>query len=289
MFPVSIADVLEVDAPQGSPAPVVLDSPHSGTVYPADFGTVLPPSILRRAEDMYIDVLYEDAPALGMAFLKALFPRCYIDANRAEEDLDPAMLNGPWDGPLNPGTKAALGIGLIWAKAPPDGRPFYDRKLSVAEALARITRYHRPYHAALQALIDQTQGRFGAVWHVNCHSMPGMSNETSPEGPGIARPDFNLGDRDGTTCASEFTAFCKERLEKLGYGVVVNVPYKGVELVRRHGLPAKGRQSIQIEISRTLYMDEDSFARTEGFVGLKADLHIFLEELAEWSRRRLPS
>ena len=37
-----------------------------------------------------------------------------------------------------------------------------------------------------------------------------------------------------------------------------NHPYKGVELVRRHGRPAENRHSIQIEINRKLYLDEET-------------------------------
>ncbi|MGA1138446.1 MAG: N-formylglutamate amidohydrolase, partial [bacterium] len=137
MYPDSIQSVFQLDIPEKHKVPVVLDSPHSGTIYPESFGSLTPLAILRRAEDMYVDELYDSAPEHGMPFLKALFPRCFIDANRAEEDLDPTMIEGVWEKPLNPGRKTELGIGLIWTKSPPDGEPMYDRKLSINEVTDR--------------------------------------------------------------------------------------------------------------------------------------------------------
>jgi N-formylglutamate deformylase len=289
MYPDSVQNVFQLDIPEKNKVPVVLDSPHSGTIYPENFGSLTPLAILRRAEDMYVDELYDSASEHGMPFLKALFPRCFIDANRAEEDLDPTMIEGTWDSPLNPGRKSELGIGLIWTKSPPDGEPMYDRKLSIQEVTDRIVLYHRPYHKALKHIIDSTLKEFGFVWHIDCHSMPSISNELSPEGPGVQRPDFNLGDRDGTTCSPGFTAFCKERLERLGYGVTINDPFKGMELVRRYGIPQQKMNSLQIEINRAIYMDESSFEKKSQFIQLQRDLGVFLSELSEWAKMKLGS
>src|SRR5439155_19101242 len=88
--------------------------------------------------------------------------------------------------------------------------------------------------------------------------------------PGRERADFVLGDRDGTTCEPEFTAFVAATLLAMGYEVAINDPYKGVELVRKHGRPAERRHSLQLEINRRLYMDEVSLARNAGFGALQA-------------------
>ena len=94
----------------------------------------------------------------------------------------------------------------------------------------------------------------------------------SSHDPGRERADFVLGDRDGTTCAPAFTAFVASSLRDLGYSVAINDPYKGVELVRKHGDPAAGRHSLQIEIKRTLYMDERSLAPNAGYERLERTL-----------------
>src|SRR5207249_1997995 len=135
------------------------------------------------------------------------------------------------------------------------GVPLYARKLSAAEIRARIDRYYAPYHAELGALIDAQHSAFGAVWHVDCHSMPAVG-EVNADDPGRERSDFVIGDRDGTTCDLAFTRFIAGNVAAMGYSVSVNDPYKGVEIVRKYGRPHDQRHSIQIEIKRTLYMDE---------------------------------
>jgi N-formylglutamate amidohydrolase len=266
-----VADVLALAAPRRAAAPAVFDSPHSGTRYPDDFATVLAPEILRRAEDAHVDELYRAAPDHGAPLLAALFPRSYIDPNRVLADLDSGLLAEPWPEPLAPTDKTRRGQGLIWRRAPPD-HPLYDRRLTVAEVRHRIDAFYRPYHTALAGLLDAAHAQFGCVWHVNCHSMPSISTEMSPEGPGKARPDFVLGDRDGASCAPEFTHLVGATLSGLGYRVAVNDPYKGAELVRAYADPAAGRHSLQIEIKRALYMDEATFERNDGFARLQADL-----------------
>ncbi len=279
-----IDGVLFERRPLGDAVPVVFDSPHSGTDYPADFGTIVPPERLRQAEDMYVDALFSSAPENGAVLLGALFPRSYIDPNRGLADLDPDLIRGAWPDAVTPGAKTALGVGLIWRNEPTGG-PMYDRKLSVAEARNRIDGFYRPYHDRLRAALDEARTRHGAVWHLNCHSMPSTSGPLSPEGPDVSRPQFNLGDRDGTTCDPGFTAFVRRTIEGLGYQCTVNDPYKGVELVRAYSDPAANRHSLQIEISRALYMDEATFARTAGFKRLQADLGRLIEAIVGYAKR----
>jgi N-formylglutamate amidohydrolase len=267
--------------PAARELPLVFDSPHSGTEYPDDFLFKCPLSVLRTAEDTYVDELFGAAPEFGATLIGALFPRSYIDANRDLGDFDASLIDGAWLRKVNPSAKTKLGMGLIRALAVP-GVPLYDRKLSVDEVLARIDRYFVPYHAELQTVVDRLHAAYGAVWHVNCHSMQSVSNEMANEGPGSVRPDVVLGDRDGTTCAPEFTVFVHDFFADRGYQVRVNDPYKGVELVRRHGRPQENRHSLQIEVNRKLYMDEESFERSANFARLQADITALVEALARY-------
>jgi N-formylglutamate amidohydrolase len=234
-------------------------------------GAALSEARLRHTIDAWVGELFAGATALGATLMRARFPRCYIDPNRAPDDIDEAMLDGPWPGGARPGPKVGLGIGLV-QRCDPRGAPIYDRRLRVEEIAHRLERCHRPYHRTLVGLLDGAFEAFGGVWHINCHSMKSTSTATSPEGPGVARADFCLGDRDGTTCDPTFTARVAETLRSLGYRVSVNDPYKGVELVRRYSDPRRGRHSLQIEISRALYMDEERVERHAGFERLRADL-----------------
>jgi N-formylglutamate deformylase len=201
----------------------------------------------------------------------ARFPRSYIDANRSLLDIDEALLAAPWPGPLSRSRKTELGIGLVW-RVLDNGDPIYARKLTLAEVMRRITHFHQPYQRAVKDAIDELHAHFGAVWHVNCHSMPALSSQVSEEGPGKPRPDFVLGDRDGTTCGADFTHFVRDTIAGMGYSVKVNDPYKGVELVRAFSDPAAGRHSLQIEVNRRLYMDESTREKSAGFTALKRDI-----------------
>ncbi|MBE0549406.1 MAG: N-formylglutamate amidohydrolase [Rubrivivax sp.] len=263
--------VLIVHGPAVARAPLVLDSPHSGFAMPPDFGSVRTEAELREGEDSFIDELYRPASARGVPLLAALFPRTYLDANRHAGDIDPALLDEPWPQPLVPSEKARIGKALVWRTMDAD-RPIYERRLTVAELRGRIDNYHRPYHDALRGLLDAAHARFGAVWHINCHSM-GPNTSALIEGvDGQPRADIVLGDRDGTTCAPEFTAFVRDVLTGHGYSVKVNDPFKGVELVRAYAAPAAGRHSLQLEVNKRLYMDPATLRKHEGFDVLQRHL-----------------
>jgi N-formylglutamate amidohydrolase len=264
---------------------LVLDSPHSGHEYPADFGFALAHEALRQAEDSYVDELYAAGPDLGAILIAARFPRSYIDPNRSVLDIDASLLQGPWPGPAVPSAKTARGIGLIW-RVLDTGEPIYSRKLTIEEVKRRIVRYHQPYQRAVKDALDRAHGHFGAVWHLNLHSMPAVSSAVSEEGPGKSRADFVLGDRDGSTCEPEFTALVAERLRAMGYEVKINDPYKGVELVRAFSDPKAGRHSLQVEVNRRLYMDERTRERNAGFAALAADLTRLLEAVAGYAAER---
>ena len=262
-----IPGVLELVPPRSEPVPVVMDSPHSGAEYPEDFEHCMSQAGLRSLEDAFVDELFGHAPVHGAILLKALFPRSYIDPNRAHDDIDERMLADPWPHESNPTYKARSGIGLIFRYAA-EG-PVYDRKLKAHEVRRRLDHYYWPYHRTLSSALDATWQRFGRVLHVNCHSMKSVSPGAAPEGKGVARPDFVLGDRDGTSCDNRYTELVRRFLSDHGYTVTVNDPYKGVELVRRYSDPARGRHSLQIEINRALYMDEQQIEKAESFGRLR--------------------
>lgn len=263
--------------------PLLLDSPHSGHAFPDDMRAAVSEFDLRDGEDCFIDELYRPATERGVFLLSALFPRTYLDPNRHAGDIDLDLIEGgAWPGPLVPSGKAAIGKSLIW-RTLDDGRPIYDRKLSVAEVASRIERCHAPYHRALLDRIDATHARFGASYHINCHSMNAVAGVQGEGGNGSERADFVLGDRDGTTCAPDFTAFVGDFLEGLGYAVKVNDPYKGVELVRAYSNPLQRRHSLQLEINKRVYMDEPTRTRHDGFDRLQVHLLALIDALLDYT------
>lgn len=277
--------VVERRDPPGDAAPVVLDSPHSGRDYPADFDAAAPFDALRRIEDAYVDELFADAPAAGAALLAALFPRSYLDANRHEEEIDPLLLAEPWPRPLTISDRAERGLGVIRRLVRPD-LPVYDRKLSIAEIEERLARCHRPYHDELEAMLARAQARFGQVWHINCHSMKPLGRSRRGVSAPI-REDFVLGDLDGQSCDAAFTGFVAATLRDLGYSVAINRPFRGAEIVTRHGAPSLGRHSLQIEVNRRLYLDEQAVATHAGFDRLRDDLTVLVRKTADYAADEL--
>jgi N-formylglutamate deformylase len=271
--------------PLSEPLPLVLDSPHSGEEYPDDFDHAPPRHEVRRAEDTHVARLYRCAPRHGATLIEATFPRSYIDPNRSLADVDPELLADAWGEPLAPTRKTTQGIGLVWRVAR-SGVPMYGRKLASAEVRARIARCWQPYHDALTSELDASHRTFGAVWHLDLHSMPAIGDANADD-PGRARADFVLGDRDGTTCDGAFTQEVAMALRTLGYDVAINDPYKGVELVRKHGRPSENRHSLQVEINRRLYMDEMTLVPNEGYARLERDLDELLAQIATHVRAHL--
>jgi N-formylglutamate amidohydrolase len=268
--------------PAAAAVPLVLDSPHSGRDFPADFDAAVTEFDLREGEDCFVDELYLPATELGVPLLAALFPRTYLDPNRHRGDIDLELIEGGhWPHEHVPSGKHRIGKALIW-RTLDDGRPIYARKLKVGEVVSRIERCHAPYHARLRALLEETHRRFGAVYHINCHSMPAVGGPQGEGGAGRPRADFVLGDRDGTTCDPAFTGFVRATLAAMGYEVAVNDPYKGVELVRAFSDPAARRHSLQVEINKKLYMDEASRTKHGGFDRLQADLTRLVEAINDY-------
>src|SRR6185503_17950453 len=237
--------------------PLVLDSPHSGHDFPADFDAIVGEAELRESEDCYVDELYAAAHELGAPLLAASFPRTYLDPNRHAGDIDLELIEGAWPWEYRPSGKARIGKSLVW-RTLEDGRPIYAHKLSPEVVRGRIERYHRPYHEKLRALLEATYGRFGRVYHINCHSMRAVAGKQSDDGQGAVRADFVL-----------------------GYSVKVNDPYKGVELVRAFSDPKRGRHSLQIEINKRLYMEEGSLRKGVGFARLQKNLAELLKAVLD--------
>ena len=281
----SPTDISTLHGPARPRVALVLDSPHSGFEFPADFDAAVSEFDLRDGEDCFVDQLYLPAVELGIPLLAARFPRTYLDPNRHRGDIDLDLIEGgAWPHEYVPSGKARIGKSLVW-RTLDDGRPIYSRKLRVDEVHQRIDRFHAPYHRGLTQLLESAHSAFGVVYHLNCHSMNSVAGEMGEGGAGTTRADFVLGDRDGTTCDPAFTEFVRAALAAMGYTVKVNDPYKGVELVRAYSDPARGRHSLQLEINKQLYMDEAARTPHAGFDALRSQLLVLIEAIANYIAR----
>lgn len=264
----------------GKLIPLVFDSPHSSRHCPPDMLAIAPEAALMSGWDAYVDELWSGATQFGATLLAAGVHRTYIDFNRARSDIDPELLDQAWPEPVQVSEKSKAGMGLIRRYALP-GVPVYDRKLGIAEVQHRIERYYDPYHAELQQRIESAHARFGQSWHIDCHSMKSVGNAMNIDN-GARRPDFVLGDRNGSAADPAFTQWVAQQLQAQGYVVKINDPYRGAELVRAYSDPQHGRHSIQIEINRALYMNEQSLERSAGFAALQRNLTQLAEAMSRY-------
>jgi N-formylglutamate deformylase len=170
--------------------------------------------------------------------LSARFHRAYIDANRARDDIDPALLHEAWPGPLAPGATSRRGMGLIRRDALP-GVPMYAQPLSVEDVRSRIERCYDPYHAQLADMVEAAHAAHGFSVHIDCHSMKSVGNAMN-EDDGAPRPDFVVSDLHGRCADARLRDWVVQALRASGCSVGVNDPYRGGELVRRHVRPAVG-------------------------------------------------
>ncbi len=276
---------IEVLRPARLAGPLLFSSPHSGNVYPPAFVATsrLDPLTLRRSEDAFVDELFAAAPGAGAPLLRAKFPRAFVDPNREPYELDPGMFADALPAYVNRSSpRVGAGLGTI-AKVVASGAEIYDGKLVFAEAEARIERLYRPYHAALETLVEEAVGHCGSAWVIDCHSMPAIGGPTDRDS-GRRRVDFVLGDAHGASCAAWLVDWTDSFLRGLGYTVTRNDPFAGGFITRHYGRPAERRHALQIEINRRLYMDEERIARSPGFAALARDLGKFIAAASEKAR-----
>jgi len=279
----SKTEPVQVIRPLCDPIALVCDSPHSGTFYPQDFDFAIELQQLRKCEDTLIEQLWGTAPQVGATLVHATFPRSYIDTNRAEDDIDLAMLDGEWLGPVAPSDRCVqLGNGLVFSKTPAL-EPIYSRKLHVREVAQRIESCWRPYRRALTDALAGARTRQGGWWHLNLHSMP--SNAYARLGlPEKPLADVVLGNLHGASCGAAFTDVVAAEFRRQGYTVALNDPYAGQDLVRTLGRPALGQHSLQIEINRGLYLNETTREPKRQFPELRKRIHLVLQAIADYIR-----
>jgi len=271
--------------PVSDELPILFELPQSGTVYPNDFSASAPFSDLHFLISPYVEDLLAGVVESGCTLLQALFPMTYINANRSPSDIDETILDAPWPTGAEPSPKVAIGIGLIQKWARP-GVAIYDRKLTVAEIQHRIDTYYEPYHLEIQSILSGFRTRFGGAWHIDTHCMGSYGSSMSPD-PGRKRADFCIGDRDGTTSDPAFRDCVAGLLKGMGYSVSINDPFKGVEIVRRHGRPSEGIHSIQMEIGRGLFLDEASNEPSDNYGRLAADMSRLADGIAAFVREQV--
>ncbi len=262
---------------------VVFASPHSGRDYPWSFvrRSVLDERTLRSSEDAFVDQLFDSAPHQGAPLLTATYPRAWVDVNRSSDELDPALIEGLARHSHNP--RVASGLGVV-PRVVANGRAIYRGKLTRREADTRISEVWRPWHEAIQTLLDESHALFGEAVLIDCHSMPHEAIESLSHPKGVL-PDIVLGDRFGAAAGSKIVDRIEAAFAAAGLRVARNAPFAGAFVTQHYGRPARRQHVVQVEIDRALYMNEQAIRPNGNFQTFVGLMETVTAEIAEIGRQ----
>jgi N-formylglutamate deformylase len=250
--------------PQGA-SPVLVEVPHAGLAIPEAVGDELSPpaDALVRDADIYVDKLYDEAPAQGATFLVARISRYVVDLNRAPDDVDVETV------PDHPAPRGVQPRGVVW-RVTTDGRPVLQRPLRYEQFQRRIECFHEPYHTALRSQLERLREQFGFAVLLAGHSMPSVGRSGHAD-PGGRRADVVPGTQGRTTAHPDVIDLVDAHFREAGLSVRHDDPYRGGWTTAHYGRPRAGWHAIQIELNRGLYVDEATGEpRSGNFEALKA-------------------
>lgn len=272
-----------LDHPAHRNTSVVFASPHSGCDYPDWFlnQSILPAKAVRSSEDAFVDRLFDIASDLGAPFLRGAAPRAFVDYNRSAEELDPALIAGISSNQKNP--RVASGLGVI-PRVVAGGQPIYRGKIPLKEAQRRLDTYWRPYHSQLQTLLNESFKTFGEAILIDCHSMPheALGAVRAPDGQ---RPNIVLGDRFGAACRGDIVDQIEQAFVDEGFVVSRNSPFAGAYIAQHYGRPSRNQNAVQIEIDRSLYMDETRITPHRDFQDIRRSLQRVIGDIVAIGQR----
>jgi N-formylglutamate amidohydrolase len=250
---------------------VLLSVPHSGRDYPdwlIDMAAAGQKS-LTPLEDPLVDRLVWRALARGCGAVIATTPRAAIDCNRAEDEVDPAVIEGPRRGRMT--ARARGGLGIVPARTQQHGY-LWRRAISPKQLDERLDQAHRPYHEAIEDQLGLLLDRFGCALLLDCHSMP-------PPPDGVAQMVF--GDCRGRTADGWVSRDAMAIATRHGFSAGLNDPFAGGHVIDRHARPARGIQALQLEIDRRCYLGAGLKAPGGGFDRVAALIEGLAVELGE--------
>ncbi len=248
--------------------PFFVTIPHSGLQIPleADWLKGTPDSILNCDVDFYVDELY--APALKKFKIPFFFfpwHRYAVDVNRFSEDISHltventkvSNLESPSDVHWHHTTKGDILI---------------QQKLSQELHQKLIQKYFDPFH---QKILDQFEDFKNQakeqVYLLDLHSMPSQGLDFHKDS-GHKRVDIVLGTNKKKSSQQDFIDLVLDAYKRSGFKVGIDWPYKGGSITQLYGDYSKGQNVIQVEVNRSLYMDETTKERTKQFLSIQEKL-----------------
>jgi len=270
--------LIHLHEPEEWSYPALFSSPHSGSNYSECFlsQTHIQKEDLRQSEDFLVNELFNCAVDQGAPLLSALFPRAYCDVNRAAEELDTSMYDGPLSQThISRTSRVHAGLGVIPRRVQEDMN-LYNYPLPTEEAETRLAECYHPYHRSLKRLLKIGQEVFHPLLLVDCHSMPGH------HGNGRQRfflADVVLGSRFRTSCPAHLLEFIGQAFREEGLTVSFDEPYAGGFITQTYSLPARSIFTLQIELNRDLYMLPGKLQKNSNFAALQSSIDHVLASL----------
>lgn len=228
--------------------------PHSGEQVPSltPWLTLLPEQVLMCDVDRYVDILYHPSIIAGkIRSVKTQWHRYAADLNRVPEDIDCTSVLGN----LNPA--GMHNRGFHWVVTT------YNEKLMPEPMLLEthnklVELVYEPFHSEIRKNYSAIeQAGFKKIYHLDAHSMPSLGTKMHRD-PGEQRAEIVVSDCKGLSCDPKFKDLVIKAYSLAGFKVAYNWPYFGGRLTEAYGAPANGRHAIQVEMNRSLYMDEVS-------------------------------
>ena len=269
---------------------VIFNSPHSGVCLPDEFleQISIDPSLLHYSSDFLVDQLIKDTPLFGATCIINHIARTYVDTNRSPREIDPEMFQstGQKNNFINT-SKVSRGFGIFSRKSY-NGQEIYQKKLPFSEINHRLDLIYNPVHKALSNLLDSSHKEHGFHIMLDCHSMPSYEF-IDPELSNAKQPDLIIGNCFDSSCSKHIAQYVADYFAGHGLKVAFNVPYSGGFNTQNYGRPEEMRNTLQLEFSRAIYMDEKTLTPHEGFTSLQLLLTGLSEDLNQNLSSLFPS
>ena len=232
--------------------PVLITVPHSGTYYPELFKKYLKLDLdkIRKIEDYQSDKILKLIKKDSVDIIIAKCSRAVVDLNRSRKSIDNDMFN---EIVLieQPDEKKMISYGLGVFPKIISNESIFKTKLPFSYSKKMLEEYYDPFHQSLSKQLEFLLKKFCFCFHFDLHTMPLRALKHFK-----IKPDIVLGNNFGKSSSENLISYIKNSFEKFGLKVEINNPYAGGFITRKYGNPLAGVETIQIEINRSLYMDE---------------------------------
>ena len=241
--------------------PLIISSPHSGTLLDKNLSAKRNNDIYSfdSMQDMYVNEFSSGLDKCGFTVLQSNISRVVIDLNRNINEIDSKIIkNLPSDIEINLSDKVRAGIGLITTKDA-SGNKIYDEKLDWMEVRDRINNYYLPWHNALKIAVKNLSTKFKRVLIIDMHSMPSKTIYNNQ------LADFVIGNNFGKSSSDTAQKILSRVIESYGHSVSINDPYPGGYITKNYSSTDENIHCIQLEIKKSLYMNEKNFTKNDHF------------------------